>query len=572
VAELTLVRMRNTSLLVIAGSMLAFALGAPAADVLIKTRNATLSATVVQPKQLSKLPFPTILIFDIYTRPAELLAQAQEFADRGYVGVVADVRGKRLSPDAVVPYEHDAEDTWAVIDWISKQSWSNGRVGMIGGSYSGFTAWAATKRKHPALKAIAVSAAAIPGQGLPMYNNVFLNANYGWAFYVTNNKLLDDTVYADRDRWQRQMRGWFASGRPYREFDAVDGTPNPWLQRWLRHPAFDRYWQRMVPYNGDFAHISIPVLTITGYYDDAQISALQYLKEHYKYRLRPEHYLVIGPYDHVGTHARNKPEVLRDYPIDAAARIDSQELKLAFMDYVLRGRHKPELLTDRINYEVMGANEWHHAARLSDMHGKPQRLYFTNEKGGRTYALKNAPPANNSFVMQEVDLADRNKLHNFHSYPSPIVQGPLQYVTEAVFESQPYEPATTVSGAFKGELTVSINKRDFDVGVTVFEAMDDGKLFHLGYSLNRASFVRNPAKRQLLTPGKIVRIPFETTLVSRRMNPKSRLFVLIDANKNPFAQVNYGTGKDVSDESVQDAGEPLKIRILAGSYVDVPLE
>ena len=564
--------MRNTSSLAFLGLILGLSNGVRAEDVLIKTRNATLSATIVQPKYASKLPFPTILVFDIYTRPDEMLAQAQEFADRGYVRVVADVRGKRLSPDPVTPYEHDAEDTWSVIDWISKQSWSNGRVGMIGGSYSGFTAWAATKRKHPALKAIAVSAAGIPGQGLPMYNNVFLNANYGWAFYVTNNKLLDETVYANGDRWQRQMRGWFASGRPYREFDVFDGTPNPWLQRWLEHPAFDRYWQHMVPYGGDFAHINIPVLTITGYYDDAQISALQYLKEHNKSRLHPEHYLVIGPYDHFGTHARNKPEVLRGYPIDAAARIDSQELKLAFMDYVLRGRHKPELLTDRINYEVMGANEWHHVPTLADMHGKPQRLYFTNEKGGVTYALKSAPPAKDSFVLQEVDLADRMKFHNAHSYPLPIIQGPLQYVTEAVFEGQPFAPATTVSGAFKGELLISISKRDVDLGVTVYEAMDDGKLFHLGYSLNRASFVRNPAKRQLLTPGKIERIPFETTLVSRRMSPKSRLFVLIDANKNPFAQINYGTGKDVSDESVQDAGEPLRIKILAGSYVDVPVE
>ena len=104
-------------------------------------------------------------MFDIYTNPEALKAQAAEFAARGYAGVVADARGKRLSPDPVVPYEHDAADTHAVLDWIVKQPWSDGKVGMIGGSYSGFTAWAATKRRHPALKGIAVSAAAIPGPG-----------------------------------------------------------------------------------------------------------------------------------------------------------------------------------------------------------------------------------------------------------------------------------------------------------------------------------------------------------------------------------------------------------------------
>src|SRR5687767_1082979 len=175
-----------------------FASGAHADDVLIKTRDgATLSATLALPTPKPAERLPTILLFDIYTNPEALKAQAEEFAARGYAGVVADVRGKRLSPDKVVPYEHDAADTHAVLDWIAKQPWSDGKVGMVGGSYSGFTAWAATKRRHPALKGIAVSDAAIPGQGLPMHNNVFLNANYPWPFYVTNNKLLDEPVNAD---------------------------------------------------------------------------------------------------------------------------------------------------------------------------------------------------------------------------------------------------------------------------------------------------------------------------------------------------------------------------------------
>ena len=61
-------------------------------------------------------------------------------------------------------------------------------------------------------------------------------------------------------------------------------------------------------------------------------------------------------------------------------------------------------------------------------------------------------------------------------------------------------------------------------------------------------------------------------MVSRQMQPGSRLLVLVDAVKNPGAQVNYGTGKDVSDESIKDAGDPLKIEIRSGSYFEVPLD
>ena len=556
------------ALLMLAGSL------ANADDVLIKTRDgATLSATFALPSPTPAGPIPTIMAFDIYTNPEAQKKSAEEFAARGYAGVIANVRGKHLSPDPIVPYEHDAADTHAVLDWIVKQPWSNGKVGMVGGSYLGFSAWAATKKKHPALKGIAVSAAAIPGQGLPMYNNVFLSANYQWAFHVTNNKLVDDAVNDDRQRWRTMAREWFLGGRPYREIDAVDGTPNPLLQRWLEHPAYDKYWQNMVPYEGDFAHVRIPVLTITGYYDDAQISALRYLKQHLAFGRSPEHYLVIGPYDHLGTHASRKPEVLRDYTLDPTAQFDSQELKLQFMDYVLKAAPRPAMLVNNINYQVMGANVWRHSTSLDAVHGGVRmRLYFSNQKSEGMLSLVNQQPPAGLVTTHEVDLAERVKFHNFHSYPMPIVQGPLSYITESLFLSQPFEAATVISGSFTGDLHVIINKKDFDLGVTVYEAMPDGKLFHLGYAIHRASYAEDPTKRRLLSPGKPHHVKFETTVVSRQMLPGSRLLVLVDAIKNPSAQVNYGTGKDVSDESVKDAGDALKIAIQGGSYFEIPLD
>lgn len=540
-------------------------------DVLIKTRDgATVSAMVELPQGSQRVA--AILAFDIYTNPDELKKQAQSFAARGYAGVVADVRGKRLSPDEITPYEHDARDTHEVIDWIARQSWSNGKVGMVGGSYSGFTAWAATKHKHEALRGIAVSAAAIPGLGLPMYNNVFLSANYAWAFFVANDKLLDHALYDDRARWSKLTRNWFMSGRPYREIDAIDGTPNPWLQRWLQHPSYDAYWQAMVPYGTDFASIDIPVLSITGYYDDGQISALQYFKEHIEHRPNAEHYLVVGPYDHFGTHAAEKPAILREYTLDKVALIDSQDLKLAFMDYVLKGAPKPKLLNDRVNFQTMGANEWRHRPSLRAMHAKSARLYFSSEAREGVYSLVPTRPSKQEPVLQKVDLADRVRFHGFHAYPNPIVQGPLSYVTETIYGTEPFDTARTVSGAFRGELAVTVNKKDFDYSVTVYEAMPDGRLFHLGYALHRASYARDLTQRKLLEPGKPANLPFETTLVSRRMEPGSRLMVLLDVNKHPMAQINYGTGKDVSDESVKDAGSPLEISWRNRSYIDVPLD
>src|SRR5215469_1278360 len=222
-------------------------------DVLIKTPyGATLSAMTVRSKRVTG-PQPTALFTVVQTDPAFELYSAKYAAARGYVGVSSDSRGKRLSPDEIVLYEDDARDLYWVIDWISHQPWSNGKVGMWGGSNAGFMTWAAAKTHHPALKTIVPYCPENPGYGLPMQNNVFLTANYAVAFYLTDNKYLDEDTYNDGKRWNEMIWNWYLSGRPYREIDQLDGKPNKWLQRYLQHPSYDAYYQQMTAYKEDFA-------------------------------------------------------------------------------------------------------------------------------------------------------------------------------------------------------------------------------------------------------------------------------------------------------------------------------
>lgn len=80
-------------------------------------------------------------------------------------------------------------------------------------------------------------------------------------------------------------------------------------------------------------------------------------------------------------------------------------------------------------------------------------------------------------------------------------------------------------------------------------------------------------RRALLTPGRVTAVPFtRTRMVARELRAGSRLVVQVNVNKNSGAQLNHGTGKDVRDESVADAGAPLRIRWHNGSYIEVPLQ
>jgi putative CocE/NonD family hydrolase len=540
-------------------------------DVLIKTKEGvTLSAVVVRKKGITE-PVATSLSFNIQTDIDYWLNQAKTAAIHGYVGVVADPRGKRLSPDEIAPWEHEAGDTYAVIDWISKQPWSNGKVGMYGLSYAGFTQWAAAKSLHPALKTIVPAAASSPGFGAPMQNNVVQYVQYAWPFYVMNNKTLDDATYYDFGRWKTLREKWFSSGRPFREIDAIDGTPNKLLQQQLQHPSIDKYWQAMQPFGKDYARINIPVLTLTGYYDDANAAAVNYLVDHYRYNKKADHYLVIGPYDHSGTAEAFKPPVLMGYEIDAVAQIDSIELTYQWFDYVMRGAPKPALIKDRINYQLMGANIWKHAPSIDAMSTQHLKLYLSAAKDGERYRLSSSQPAEAGSIAQTVDLADRTSQLNLYD-PVPISKDEPQANVMA-FVSEPFDSPVSVSGMITGRLDAATNKRDMDFTLSFYELMPDGRRFHLSYYLGRASYARDMSKRVLLAPGRRTLIPFERTpLISRRMSVGSRLLVLLTVNKNSFAQVNYGTGKDVSDESIADAKEPLQVRWYNDSYVTVPIE
>ncbi|MFN0007006.1 MAG: CocE/NonD family hydrolase [Planctomycetota bacterium] len=529
-------------------------------DVEVKTPDgATVCAVVVRPRA-ARERLPALFQFTIYADPVSSVRDAVLAASNGYVGVTGFTRGKGCSPDQTVPYLHDGADAAALIDWIAAQPWSDGRVGMYGGSYSGFTSWAAAKRMPKALKAILVGAPVAPGIDVPMEGNVFWNFIYPWPFYVANDKWLDNATYNDHSRWSRLSSEWYRDGRPYRQLEQIDGTPNPIFAVWLAHPAVDEYWRALIPQDEDYEKITIPVLQTAGYFHGGPGGAVHYFLEHYENNPRADHRLLIGPYDHIQaqrgvvTPLGDTASHIAGYETDPVAWIDIvTDLRFRWFDHVLRGGPLPELLQDRVNYQVMGANVWKHAPSIAAMSNDRLRIHLSP---ARTLT---------------VDLADRSDADDRRG--RGILDTTLDDSNGITLVSAPLEEATEVSGLLSGHLELIANKKDFDFTLTPYEWTADGQYFQLPPYTSRASHVESLCERRLLTPGKLETLDFASRLrmMSRRVGPGSRLVIVLSVVKNPGQQINYGTGNDVSDESVADAGEPLSIRWLAGSHIDFPI-
>lgn len=537
---------------------------------------ATVCAMVVRQRSVARR-LPALLNFTIYADSESNLADARRAASNGYVGVIGLTRGKGCSPDQAVPYEHDGSDAAALIDWIARQSWNDGRVGMFGGSYEGFTQWAAAKHMPKALKTIIPAVAVAPGIDVPMDGNLFLSFVYAWPFYTLDLKGLDNTTYFDFERWNRLNHDWYVSGRAYRDLDKIDRTPNPVFDTWIAHPTYDSYWQSMIPYEKEFANIKIPVLQTAGYYYGGPGAAVYYLTQHYRYNPGAENYLVIGPYDHVlgqrglVTALGDTTYILSRYKVDPVALTDFGELRYQWFDYIFKGAPKPALLKDKVNYQVMGANVWKHAPSIAAMSDQALRYYLIALRSGENYRLTERNPGTTTTVLQNVDLADRTDVDR-RPVGGGIVGTAIDTWNGVSFVSNPLQSPIEISGLFSGRLEFITNKRDFDFNISLYELTAKNEYVLLSTYWARASAVGDLANRHLLTPGKRERLDFKSVrLTSRQTQPGSRIVVLISVIKQPDMQINYGTGKDVSDETVSDASEPLSIKWFGDTFIDVPI-
>ncbi|WP_282112899.1 CocE/NonD family hydrolase [Maribacter stanieri] len=530
---------------------------------------AEVSVVVVERKETIKAKKPAILIASIYAGTNETGAMLS--ASKGYVGVIANTRGKRLSRGEIKPLEYENMDVYEVIDWISKQPWSNQKVGMYGGSYNGFTQWASMKHKvHPALKTIVPMVAIAPGIDYPMENNVLHNYSYSWNFYVTNNKFLDFKASQDFNRWNTLKNKWYTSGVAFNKLDSLDGHVNKLWNTYMEHPSYDNFWKKMIPYKQEFVKINIPILTITGYYDDSQIGALYYYDQHTKYVKNPNHYVLVGPYDH-WTAQTQPQEFLRNYKLDKTALIDIRyDLVYQWFDYILKGKEKPNILKDKVNFQVMGTNTWMHKPSLSAMTNDTLTFHLSDAKTDDFYALKSK--SNASKISLTVDFKDRESMTNTGYYPWPLEKESINLKDGLLFKSESLEEDVIINGSFLGNLEFTINKKDVDYSVILYQLTPEGNYFHLSYYIGRASYAHDREHRQLLTPNKKVQVSFNNSkLISKKLQKGSRMVAVVNVNKNNNAQLNYGTGKEVNEENIKDAEVPLKIIFSGNSSISLPV-
>jgi putative CocE/NonD family hydrolase len=495
--------------------------------------------------------YPVILIRCPYMKDMVLgdfsLADVgRYFAERGYVVVSQDVRGRGDSDGVFDFFFADAEDGYDTIEWIAKQPWSNGDVGMIGWSYLATVQWLAARERPPHLTCITSTAPAgdwfdeIPYQGGAFHME--------WALNWTNDTSgRSAQVNATGVDWMRVF-----AHRPLLTMDEAIGRRIPLYREFLEHSTFDAYWKRIWFTPEDFAGIDLPVMHVTGWFDGDQPGAMYYWNGmRNSSPAADRQFLIVGPWEHSPTFVGGALEV-GELKFSGDSVIDNMATHLAFFDHYLKGTG-PEPGFPRARLYITGTNEWRSFDHYPPVEAEEQSLYL--HSGGR--ANSSVGDGELSWRAPGDQPPDRFTYDPKHpvfemGFGAGADRRSIQRRDDVlVYTSAKLEQPLTIAGEVFMELYATTDVLDTDFMVQLNDVFPDGRSVALSWrkGVVRARYRNGYETEVLLTPGTTEKYRIRLFHMGHTFLPGHRIRLEVTSSASPMINPNQNTGNPVATDT-----------------------
>ncbi len=464
------------------------------------------------------------------------------FVQHGYVVAAVDIRGTGGSDGRLIPYEYseiEQADGEIVIDWLSKQSWSNGNVGMFGISWGGFNSIQMALRNPPALKAII-------------------------AIDATEDLFQDDVHYMDGimhvDSWEMSMD--LDNARPGAPGYVIDEAyfrdrfdTEPWMLTYKKQQRDGKFWDRASA-RGRYADIRIPSFHIGGWYDGYRDSVPRML-ENVKAPIKA----IVGAWSHAWP---NEP-----YPKPG---IEWRHEAVRWFDHWLKG--KDTGILDEPKFAVYVRN-WHAPGPYLDFAPGSWRY----EEGWPIARIQHRlfhPQDDHTLGSSAAAKAT----HQLRYVPSAGIEGggPVmwwgdvahdQRPTDAyslVYDSAPLAEDLEILGLPLAKLLVSTDADRANWFVRLGDVAPDGTVTQVagaGLNGNHRPTAREPGP---ITPGEIFPIEVELHFTSWVFPKGHRIRLAVNSSQWPM---NWPT-PDPMTTSLQFAGSTLSLPVVPFEERPVP--
>jgi putative CocE/NonD family hydrolase len=531
----------------------------------------TLRADIYRPNEDGK--FPVLLVRTPYDKQG-ISGFGHRAAALGYVVIAQDVRGRFESEGEWYTFKHESEDGYDTVEWAAALPYSNGKVGMFGGSYVGATQFLAALAKPPHLAGICPTVTASNYHDGWTYQG---GAFEQWFNESWTTGLAENTMRRRAEQKYDALNGSKVlplTAYPVLEAPSSEGIA-PYFTDWLAHPNFDNYWKQ-ISIEDHYAQIQVPVYSIGAWYDIFLGGTLKNYT-----RLKTE----------AGTDAARKGQRLLVYvgghaggsdsrkvgAVDFGEKlpIDEDAMVLRWYDWLLKGEANGVEKEKPVKIFVMGKNEWREEEDWPLARAKNTR-YFLHSSGAANGLAPGGAPAGSSAGPSSASgqtgggslstLAPAEEKPDQYIYdPSdatPTIGGPLccgalptgigpqdQRAAEAradvlVYTTPAFAKDTEVTGPVSLDLYVSSSAVDTDFTGMLVDVWPNGFAQNLTSGILRLRYRNSQEKPELANPGETYHITVDLWATSNVFLTGHKLRLEVSSSNFPRFDRNLNTGEE----------------------------
>ncbi|SFW56276.1 CocE/NonD family hydrolase [Luteibacter sp. UNCMF366Tsu5.1] len=490
------------------------------------------------------------------------------FVDAGYIRVFQDVRGKYGSEGdyvmtrplrgplnaSAVDHSTDAYDT---IDWLIKNlPESNGKVGMIGSSYEGFTVVMALVNPHPALKVAAPESPMVDGwMGDDWFHyGAFRQTNFDYIAGQNAKRgkgaTIPRTGYDD-------YANFLAAGSAGDYARAAGLDQLPYWRKLSEHPAYDAYWQAQA-LDREMARqpLKVPTMWIQGLWDQEDMwgAIHSYEAMEPKDKGNDKNYLVMGPWRHSQVNYDASSLGALNWDGDTALQFRRDVLLPFFNQYLVDGA--PKAKTPPVLIYDTGENHWDRfsswpqakTSRPLYLDANGELSFEAPAEGSAKYDEYVSDPAKPvPYVPRPVNFGDRQSWTTWLVQDQRFVDGRPDVMT---YVTEPLTAPLTVAGAPQVNLYASTSGTDSDwvvklIDVYPAENATSPKMggYELSVSMDifRGRYRESFSTPKALTPNTPLEYRFGLPTVNHTFLPGHRVMVQVQSSWFPLYDRNPQT-------------------------------
>ena len=514
------------------------------------------------------------------------LQAAYEAVSRGYVYVVQNERGRFFSEGEWDILGTPITDGYDALEWMSKQKWSNGKVGLIGCSSTAEWQMAVASQNHPALAAMVAQGF---GAGVGRVGKFMEQGNWyrggaqqmlftSWLYGTQHDKMAPVLPKGIQQNDLLRIQKFYDMAPEMPKVDWALGLKHLPVQDIIKNAqGADGIYEKMIVrkpndpawFNGGLYHdnmsLEVPAYWFVSWYDVSSapnIALFNQVRNAAKSKnVADNQYLVIAPVLHCSYKRATENTIVGERSV-GDARLNYDELTWGWFDMLLKDQQNDFKATQpRVRYYTMGSNKWQQAESFPLPNTEIKDFFLSSAGKANTRngdgALLLTPPSKDN-----PDAFMYDPMNPVGSYGGNVcctgnaVQGGSFDQSQMelrndilVYTSEKLVAGVEITGFIESTLFVSSTGLDTDVTIKLIDVYPDGKAYNLDETIQRLRYRDGYDKEVFMEKNKVYKVDLTPMVTSNYFPAGHKIRIEVSSSNFPRFDRNLNTGGNNYDES-----------------------